>query len=115
VPRITAAALSVFSLTTLSIALAMYLAYTLFFGGSNAGFHVFTRAVGHIFDLPILIGFMFKCLLFGLAVALIPLATGLEAERGQVRSVPVVVLAGLMKLFVVIGIIQVLSLVVKYI
>ena len=115
VPRITAAALSVFALTTLSVALAIYLAYTLFFGGSNAGFHVFTRVVGHVFDLPILAGFLLKCLLFGLAVALIPLATGLEAEQGQLDTVPAAVLAGLMKLFIVIGLIEVLSLVVKYV
>ena len=115
VPRIAGAALSVFSLTTLSIALAMYLAYTLFFGGSTAGFYVFTRVVGHVFDLPILIGLLLKCLLFGLAVALIPLATGLEAERGELHTVPAAVLAGLMKLFLVIGLIEVLSLVVKYV
>ena len=115
VPRISAAALSVFSLTTLSIALSMYLAYSLFFGGSTAGFFVFTRVVGNVFDLPILIGLILKCLVFGLAVALIPLATGLEAERGELHTVPAAVLAGLMKLFLVIGVIEVLSLVVKYV
>ena len=115
VPRIAAAALSVFSLTTLSIALSMYLTYSLFFGGSSAGFVVFTRVVGHVFDLQILVGLILKCLLFGLSVALIPLATGLEAERGELDTVPAAVLAGLMKLFLVIGLIEVLSLVVKYV
>ena len=115
VPRIAAAALSIFALTTLSVALAMYLSYTLFFGGSNAGFIVYTRVVGHVFDIPILAGFLLKCLLFGLAVALIPLATGLEAERGDLRTVPAAVLAGLMKLFLAIGLIEVLSLMVKYV
>jgi phospholipid/cholesterol/gamma-HCH transport system permease protein len=115
VPRIAAAALSVFSLTTLSVALAMYLAYALFYGTSVSGFFVYTRIVGHVFDLPILIGLLLKCLLFGLAVALIPLATGLEAERGQAHTLPAAVLAGLMKLFLVIGLIEVLSLMVKYI
>jgi phospholipid/cholesterol/gamma-HCH transport system permease protein len=114
VPRIAAAALSVFSLTALSIALAMYLAYTSFFGGTNAGFDMYTRIVGHLFDMPILIGLLIKCLLFGLAVALIPLATGLEAERGKLSTVPAAVLAGLMKLFLVISVIEVLSLVIKY-
>lgn len=115
VPRIVAAALSVFSLTTLSVALAMYLAYAQFYGTSVSGFFVYTRIVGHVFDAPILIGFLLKCLLFGIAVALIPLATALEAERGEMRMVPMVVLAGLMKLFLVIGLIEVLSLVVKYV
>ena len=62
-----------------------------------------------------LVGFLLKSLLFGLAVALIPLATGLEAEPGQPRSVPFAVLAGLVKLYFVIGAVAVLSLVVKYI
>jgi phospholipid/cholesterol/gamma-HCH transport system permease protein len=115
VPRIAGAALSVFSLTILSSALALYLAYALFYGTSSSGFVVFTRVVGHVFDIPILAGLMLKCLLFGLAVALIPLATGLEAERGEVRTVPAAVLAGLMKLFLVIGLIEVLSLMIKYV
>lgn len=114
VPRIVAAAASVFTLTTLACAVAVYLTYTVFFGFSDAGFETFTRVVANVFDEAILIGFMTKCLLFGLAVALIPLATGLEAEPGQVRSVPFTVLAGLVKLFFVIGLIAVLSLVVKY-
>jgi phospholipid/cholesterol/gamma-HCH transport system permease protein len=115
VPRIAAAALSVFSLTALSVALAMYLAYTSFFGGSNFGLSMFTRIVGNVFDFQILIGLLLKCLLFGLAVALIPLATGLEAERGKLGTVPAAVLAGLMKLFLVIGVIEVLSLMIKYV
>jgi len=115
VPRIAAAALSVFSLTTLSIALALYLTYALFYGTSVSGFVAFTRVVGNVFDLQIFVGFLLKCALFGFAVAIIPLATGLEAERGAMHTVPNAVLAGLMKLFLVIGLIEILSLVVKYV
>jgi phospholipid/cholesterol/gamma-HCH transport system permease protein len=115
VPRIVAAALSVFSLTTLSCALALLLAYAVFYGVSPWGLHEFSRIVGNVFDAPVLIGFVLKCVLFGLAVALIPIATGLEAERGKPKSVPFAVLAGLVKLFVVIMAIEVLSLVVKYV
>jgi len=114
-PRIAAAALSVFSLTILSMALALYLSYALFYGTSVAGFHVFTRVVGLVFEPVVLIGTLLKCLTFGIAVAIIPLATGLEAERGEARTVPVAVLAGLMKLFLVIGLIQIFSLVNKYV
>jgi len=114
-PRVVASALSVFALTTLASALTLYIAYASFFGTSVSGFYVFTRVVGHVFDLPILIGFWVKCMVFGLAVALIPLATGLEAENGNVRSVPFTVVAGLVKLFFVIGLIEILSLVVKYV
>ena len=53
--------------------------------------------------------------IFGMAVALIPIATGLEAERGKMKSVPIAVLGGLVKLFFVIGLIEVVSIVVKYV
>jgi len=112
VPRIAAAALSVASLTTLSCALAMGLAYAAYYGFSPAGFAEYTRIVGNVFDLPGLAGFALKCLLFGMAVALIPIATGLEAERDRI---PVAVLGGLVKLFFVIGLIEVVSIVVKYV
>jgi len=115
VPRIAAAALSVFSLTTLSCALALLLAYAVFYGFSPWGFDDFSRIVGKVFDAAALIGFLLKCALFGLAVALIPIATGLEAERGKPKSVPFAVLGGLVKLFFVLGLIEVLSLVVKYV
>lgn len=115
VPRVAAAALSVFTLNTLACALAGLLTYTVFYGFTDAGFDTFTRVVADVFDGQVLIGFLLKCLLFGLAVALIPLATGLEAERGQPRTVPFAVLAGLVKLFFVVGIVAVLSLVVKYV
>jgi phospholipid/cholesterol/gamma-HCH transport system permease protein len=115
VPRVAGAALSVFSLTMLACALSTAVAYTVFYGMTDAGFEPFTRVVGDVFDEVVLVGFLLKCLLFGLAVALIPLATGLEAERGEPRSVPFTVVAGLVKLFFVVGLVAVLSLVVKYV
>jgi phospholipid/cholesterol/gamma-HCH transport system permease protein len=115
VPRVAGAALSVFSLTTISCALAGVLSYLVFYGTSRAAFDGFTRIVGNVFDWPVLAGFALKCLLFGLAVALIPIATGLEAERGRLDSAPSAVLGGLVKLFFVIGVIEIVSLVVKYV
>ena len=115
VPRVAGAALSVASLTTLSCALAVWLAYLAMYGFSEWGLPEFTRIVGQVFDFPVLAGFVLKCLLFGMAVALIPVATGLEAERGVLKSAPGAVLGGLVKLFFVIALIEVLSLVVKYV
>ena len=54
-------------------------------------------------------------LMFGLAVAIVPAATALEAEHGVVKSVPAVVLGGLVKLFFVILALEVATLVVKYV
>ena len=114
VPRIAGAALSVASLTTLSCAIAVWLAYVATYGFSDAGLPEFERVIAEVFDGQVLSGFLLKCLLFGLAVALIPVSSGLEAERGNIQSAPDAILGGLVKLFFVIGIIEVVSLMTKY-
>ena len=115
VPRIAGAALSVASLTTLGCAIAVWLSYVVFYGFTAAGLDEFTRIVSNVFDGIELAAFLLKCLLFGLAVAIIPAATALEAERGEIKSLPAVVLGGLVKLFFVILAVEVASLMVKYV
>ena len=115
VPRIAGAALSVLSLTTLSCALATWLAYVAMYGFSLVGEDEFSNVIANVFGPQIMAGLTLKCLVFGIAVAVIPVATGLEAERNDLRSAPTVVLGGLVKLFFVIGVIQILSLMVKYV
>lgn len=115
VPRIAGAALSVASLTTLSCALATWLGYVSMYGFSTLGEEEFSRVVANVFGPQILIGLVLKCIVFGMAVALIPVATGLEAERDNLGSAPNAVLGGLVKLFFVIGLVEILSLVAKYI
>jgi phospholipid/cholesterol/gamma-HCH transport system permease protein len=114
VPRIAGAALSVASLTTLGCLVSVILTYIAYYGFGEAGTAEFMRIVVNVFDGPELAGFLGKCLLFGLAVAIIPAATALEAERGVLRSLPAVVLGGLVKLFFAILVIEAASLVVKY-
>src|SRR5512141_1596788 len=74
VPRIAGAALSVASLTTLSCAVAVTLTYLVMYGFSEAGQPEFTRIIAGVFDVQVLFGFVLKCLTFGMAVALIPVA-----------------------------------------
>jgi len=114
VPRIAGAALAVAALTTLGCLITTWLAYVVFYGFTPAGLPEFTRIVGNVFDGVELAAFGLKCLLFGLAVAIIPAATALEAERGMMKSLPAVVLGGLLKLFTVIVAVEVTTLVVKY-
>src|SRR5581483_7074553 len=115
VPRIAGAALGVTALTTFGCAITIWLAYSAFFGFSSAGVPEFSRIVINVFDGPELGLFFLKCLLFGLAVAIIPAAAALEAERGVLESLPAVVLAGLLKLFFVVAAIEAVTLVVKYV
>jgi phospholipid/cholesterol/gamma-HCH transport system permease protein len=114
VPRVAAAALSVFSLTVLSCAAAMLLAYVAMYGASPWGFDVYTRVVSQVFGMPTLLGTGLKCLLFGIAVAVMPISAGLEATPAQPKSAPVAVLGGMVRLFFLLGLIEVLGLAVKY-
>jgi phospholipid/cholesterol/gamma-HCH transport system permease protein len=114
VPRIAGAALSVLSLTTFGCLIGVAVSYLAFYGYTPAGLGEFTRIVANVFDGVELAAFGFKCLLFGLAVAIIPAATALEAEPGVIKALPAVVLGGLLKLFVVILVVEAGTLVVKY-
>ena len=114
VPRVAAAAVSVVSLIVLNCALAMVLTYVALYGLSPWGFDEYTRVVGKVFSLPILAGFALRCVLFGAAVAVIPIVAGLDATQ-RVKSAPVAVLNGMVRLFFVLGLIEVVSLAAKYI
>jgi phospholipid/cholesterol/gamma-HCH transport system permease protein len=114
VPRIAGAALAVASLTTLGCLIATYLSYAMFYGFTTAGLEEFTHVVANVFDGVELAAFLAKCLMFGLAVAIIPAATGLEAEPGELKSLPAAVLGGLLKLFSAILAVEVAALVLKY-
>lgn len=114
VPRVAAAAISVLSLTVVSCGVALVLAYVAMYGLSPWGFAEYTRVIALVFDAPALAGFALKCILFGAAVAVIPIAAGLDATR-QAKSAPVAVLGGMVRLFFAIGLIEVLALAVKYV
>ena len=114
VPRVAAAAISVVSLTVLNCAIALVLAYFSMYGFSPWAFDDYTRVVGYIFSVPIMAGFVLKCIVFGAAVAVIPIAAGLGATR-RIKSAPVAVLGGMVRLFFLLGLIEVVSLAAKYI
>lgn len=113
VPRVAAAAFSVVALTVLAGALAIVSAYLTTYGLSPWGFGEFTRVVGKVFGIPTMLGFALKCMLFGAAVAVVPIAAGLEATS-MVKSAPVAVLGGMVRLFFVLGLIEVVSLAARY-
>jgi phospholipid/cholesterol/gamma-HCH transport system permease protein len=114
VPRVAATMLSVLALTTLANALALAFAYGALYGLSPWGFGEFTRVFGSVFGPVTLLGFTLKCLLFGAAVAVVPIAAGLEATA-RVKSAPVAVLGGMVRLFFVLVLIEVVSLAARYI
>jgi phospholipid/cholesterol/gamma-HCH transport system permease protein len=113
VPRVVATALSVLSLTVLGCAIALALAYLVTYGFSPWGFQEYTRTIAAVFDLPILAGFVLKCTAFGVAVAAIPIAAGLQASH-DLKSAPVAVMGGMVRLVLALALIQIVSVAVKY-
>ncbi|MCA1926292.1 MAG: ABC transporter permease [Thiobacillus sp.] len=113
-PRLIGGVISVVALASLAGLLALLLAYLSIYGLTMAGLSAFTQTVARIFDFRIVAGLIIKCALFGLAVTLIPVVSGLETPR-KLFMVPVSVLSGMMRVFFAIVVIEVLSLALKYI
>lgn len=114
VPRIAAAALSVFALTVVSSFVVILIAYLVMYGASPWGFSEYTRTVALVFSPGELGGFLLKCVAFGVVVAVIPIAAGLDATKDP-RSVPVAVMGGMVRLFVALAGIELVNLAVKYV
>jgi phospholipid/cholesterol/gamma-HCH transport system permease protein len=114
VPRIAAAAVSVFALTIVSCSVVMVLAYLVMYGNSPWGFAEYTRTVALVFSPLALAGFAFKCFVFGAVVAVIPIAAGLDATRDP-DSAPLAVMGGMVRLFVALALIEIAALAVKYV
>ncbi len=114
VPRVIGSAVSVVALAAVSGAIALVLAYIGVYGFSPWGLASYTRTVGLVFDLQVTFGLALKILLFGLAVAVIPIIASLETPR-EIRLAPVAVLRGMVRLFIVLMLIEGASLAVKYI
>ena len=115
VPRIMAAATSVLALTVLSCAVALALAYVSLYGVSPWGFGEYTRVIALVFGPPALAGFALKCIAFGVAVAVIPIAAGIHATRDDVKSAPAAIMGGMVRLFFTLAAIEVIALAVKYV
>jgi phospholipid/cholesterol/gamma-HCH transport system permease protein len=110
VPRVVAAAFAVWLLAALSSVIALFLAYGLVYGLSPWGLPVYTRTVGQVFDPAIAIGFALKTVLFGWAVALIPITARLQLARSDASAAP----GGMVALFVVLLLIETGSLAIQF-
>lgn len=118
VPEVIASAFAVLSLAMVSSAIVLVLAYLNVYGLSPWGLVDYTRTVGRVFDPIVTIGFALKTILFGMAVAVIPMAAMFELSRQEGSTRPVAsstVQPGAMRLFFVLLLIEAASLAVKYI
>jgi phospholipid/cholesterol/gamma-HCH transport system permease protein len=112
-PRVVAGSFAVLLLAAVSCALAMLLAYLSVYGFRTSAFPGFTRTLGQIFSPGVMMIFALKTLLFGGAVALIPVAATLNSARGAAASANTE-LKSLVRLFSVILLIEVVSLMGNY-
>lgn len=115
IPRVIGGVISVLALTAVASAFALALAYLAVYGFQASSLTDFNRVMGHIFDAPAIGLLWAKVLAFGLAVTVIPISEGLAAPPAKLFFVPISVLRGMVRLFFVLMLIEVISLVLKYI
>lgn len=113
-PRIAGGIVSVIGLTVLGSVLTLFLAYLAIYGMSVSGLQPFSNTIASVFSVHVLLGLVVKCIFFGLALTTLPMSAGLETPK-KLFMVPVSVLRGMMRVFLALVLIEVLSLALKYI
>lgn len=112
-PRVVAGMFSGITLAALSSLVALVVAYVAAYGFTVSGFAGYTRLFGQVFTPAVTLIFVLKTFFFSLAVSLIPMASALYGMRGaSVRSSAE--MRGLVRMFAVILLIEVASLVGNY-
>jgi phospholipid/cholesterol/gamma-HCH transport system permease protein len=112
-PRALAGVYATLTLAALSCVVALLLAYFAVYGVTLAGIPAYTRVFGHVFNPAVSLIFVLKTLLFGLAVAIIPMASGLYDVEAQ-GSRESAALQGLVRMFVVLLVLEGASLAGNY-
>jgi phospholipid/cholesterol/gamma-HCH transport system permease protein len=112
-PRALAGIYATITLAALSCVVALVLAYLAVYGFTLAGVAAYTRVFGHIFNPAVSLIFVLKTLLFSVAVAIIPMASGLyDAPDGGSRESAA--LQGLVRMFAVLLVLEAGSLAGNY-
>lgn len=112
-PRVMAGIFSTITLAVLSCVVALLVAYITVYGFNLAGFAGYTRLFGQVFTPAVTLIFVMKTLLFSLAVSLIPMASALYGSAVNSTRISAE-MRGLVRMFAIILLIEVLSLVGNY-
>ncbi|MEX2239864.1 MAG: ABC transporter permease [Burkholderiales bacterium] len=105
VPRAIGAVLAVMLLSYLSSAVALVLAYLALYGFSPWAIDSFMRISGQVFGPVVVAGYALKTLLFGAAVAAIPITAALAVPRERTMA-PIAVLRGMVRLGIAVAVIE---------
>jgi phospholipid/cholesterol/gamma-HCH transport system permease protein len=105
VPRLIGSVIAVTCLTLVNVAIALLVLYFLAFGVSPAGLSAFLRETGGVLGPTVVLATSLKILLFGGAVAIIPITAALAIPR-DMRLAPVAVLSGMVRLMIALAVIE---------
>jgi phospholipid/cholesterol/gamma-HCH transport system permease protein len=112
-PRVVAGMFAGITLAALSCVVALCVAYVAVYGFAISGLAGYTRLFGQVFTPAVTLIFVVKTLFFCLTVSVIPMASALYGMRGaSVRTSAE--MRGLVRMFTVLLIIEVISLVGNY-
>lgn len=115
-PRVVAGILSGVTLAALSSVVTLLVAYVAAYGFTVSGVEAYTRLFGQVFSPAVTLIFVLKTLFFSLAVSLIPMASALygmpDLHHAGVRTSAE--MRGLVRMFALILLIEVASLVGNY-
>ncbi len=112
-PRVASGVFCALLLAAMSCAVTLVLAYLSVYGFTASGLAAYTRTVGHVFNPAVALILGLKVVFFGVAVALVPMAAVIDGGPNRGRR-PSAELAGLVRMFLVILLIEAASLVGNY-
>jgi len=112
-PRVLAGQFSAMLLAAVSCVVTLVVAYLSVYGPVTTGLEGYTRTVGHVFNPAVSLILALKVVLLGMAVALVPMAAVLDGVPARRRGASAE-LAGLVRMFMVILLIEAASLVGNY-
>jgi phospholipid/cholesterol/gamma-HCH transport system permease protein len=113
-PRVASGLFSALMLAAVSCAVTLVVAYLSVYGPVTSGLAAYTRTVGHVFNPAVSLILGLKIVFLGVAVALVPMASVLDDAPAGGRRRASAELAGLVRMFLVILLIEAASLVGNY-
>ncbi|MCO5105574.1 MAG: ABC transporter permease [Burkholderiaceae bacterium] len=113
VPRVIGSLVAVMLLSYLSGVVALVLAYVELYGLSPWAVAGFVRVTGHVFAPAVVAGFVFKSILFGVAVGAAPIGAALGIRRDASQA-PLAVRRGMVRLGIALVAIEIVFLGVMY-
>ncbi len=110
-PRIIGGVVSVVSLSILFALIMLGSGYVITLFYMNMDFHTYKYLLINAIEIKDVLTLLLKSIAFGFAVIIIPIYSGLKTTKSY-TSIPISVLNGMVKLFVAIFLIEVLSLII---